>query len=228
MARVDTRTLEERVAAWELELAEAEKNLKNIRIKTDEEFLAGFVAPEIEMVDDDEQITVFDMGDAVAKLKALGVKEEDFSDWELNYDSEDVFMSRYTQRQETADEYEKRVGDLKLQYIAEAKKKDPDYINRRQNVNGLNKKIKSLKERLKQCKPRVVNTKSKAKVLIYSYYGDHEIIAPYKHNVAIEGDAMKIAEEFISKGLRVQISSAEVEDGQGFIIMVSGSNFHQK
>jgi hypothetical protein len=226
----DPRSLDQRIADWETELAEAKLQASHIKLTSDEVYLENFIYPDRQMITYDERIDVSDMAEALTIMRRLGVAEGDYSKWQISCDryGENTFLQHRSERPETDEEYNNRILKEKQRFLESAKCADIANQGRKKNLKALNRKITGLQERLSRCKPKAIKVCEVNKVNIYSWYGKPEVVAPYEHNSVIEANPLSLVSEFCAKGYGVQLRPATVEDAPGFLLMVSDAGFGQK
>lgn len=151
----DPRTLEQKIADWERELADAKAQLATTegRAKSEADFLIGFERPERIEVEETISIPVWTAEDVLNVLQKY--PDTLANEWWVGGQmrGSDGMMCRDFMRPQTDPEYAKSVGIARQRYIEDARRADPDYQNRRKAVKGLNRRINTLERCLKQARP---------------------------------------------------------------------------
>ena len=65
------------------------------------------------------------------------------------------------------------------------------------------------------------------RVLIYSWYGDPKLIAPYEHGKVVEGDPWLLAKTFFNQGKTIALRNPGAPECD-VLLMVSDAGFGQR
>lgn len=118
---IDTRTLEQKIADWERELADAKAQLAATegQAKSEADLLIGFERPERKMIEASVMIEVMTADDVVHVLSQH--PEVISKQWEFVGREGVVWMYREFMRPETDPEYAKSVSIARQRYIEAAR-----------------------------------------------------------------------------------------------------------